>query len=497
MEMRTFNRVASALPLALALVACGGGGGGDDSGNGSDGGGSGSPQSPAWSERIEPFEPKAAPVLKTAQLVSDPTGAVASFAATRIVRLGGLPPAGAGLAATPTAVGVPRQIGQARAVPEAASAAATAPLLQWQPTARGTQVAALRFESEGARGVRLGVLVESLPQGAWLRFYGAAPADAVQLGAQELQAMAARNAGAGATDEVARTYWSPDFGAAQTTLEVEIPASASPAAVRLAVPRLSHLSLTAADADQGFTTKAAAAGSCLVDASCQPDYLEQGRSVARMTFVDNGDAYFCTGTLLNDRASSGTPYFLSANHCITSQAVASTLVTDWLYRSTSCGGTSVDPASRRLTGGATLLHASASTDTAFMRLNDAVPAGVVYAGSYYGGVPVNTALASLLHTRGELQTISLGTLIGYENCSDTSCQATGGTDGNYMKLSWQLGSAEQGSSGAGVFVAIGARRYLAGQLHGGTASCDRPDGADYFGRFDRSYRAALRQWLSP
>ena len=46
-----------ALPVAALLAACGGGGGTDV-----DGGGGGGPglAIPTWSQRIEPFEPKAA-----------------------------------------------------------------------------------------------------------------------------------------------------------------------------------------------------------------------------------------------------------------------------------------------------------------------------------------------------------------------------------------------------------------------------------------------------
>lgn len=490
--------IVPALPLALILTACGGG-----SGDGNSDGGSADPATPAWNERIEPFEPKAALAAKATAALPAQAGAVADPAATPVIALGSLPQSIAKAAAEPAA-GAPRQIGSARALTATASVAATAALLQWQPTARGTQVAALRFGAQGAHGLRLGVLVQALPPGAVLRFYGATPDDAVEVGAQELQAVAARNAGAGAADQLARTYWGPDSGADQATLEVEIPAAAAPAAVRLAVPQLSHFTLSAAEAEAAAgasiskAAKADAAGSCLVDVSCHPEYREQGRSVARMTFVaTDGSAYYCTGTLLNDMASSGTPYFLSARHCIPSQVVASTLETEWLYRSQSCDSAVADPAHRRLTGGATLLYASASTDTAFMRLNAATPAGVVYAGSYYGGVPVGQALAGLHHPWGGLQKISLGSLLRYSNCNDASCSASAGNEGNFLSVDWQQGSAEQGGSGSGVFVTIGERRYLAGQLYGGTASCANPDGVDFYGRFDRSYRAALKTWLNP
>ena len=98
-----------------------------------------------------------------------------------------------------------------------------------------------------------------------------------------------------------------------------------------------------------------------------------------MSFVDtDGYSYLCTGTLLNDMASSGTPYFLSAQHCISQQTVASTLQTYWFYRSTSCNSSVLNAGNVTLTGGATLLYSSVNTDTSFMRLSNTPPAGATY-----------------------------------------------------------------------------------------------------------------------
>ena len=157
-----------ALPVAALLAACGGGGGTDV-----DGGGGGGPglAIPTWSQRIEPFEPKAAALKGVAQ-GSTSSRAMAQAGATRVIALAPLQRATPERAAAAGSAAVPRQIGTARAVAETADAAATAALLQWRPTARGTQVAALRFESPLARGVRLGVLVQALPPGAVLRFHG-------------------------------------------------------------------------------------------------------------------------------------------------------------------------------------------------------------------------------------------------------------------------------------------------------------------------------------
>ncbi|MGD9772715.1 trypsin-like serine peptidase [Diaphorobacter sp.] len=484
-----------ALAMALALTACGGGS--DDGGSNGGNNGGGVPVTPVWGDRIEPYDPSAGLFKRAAQADGAASKAQARAAAARTVALGAL---GAQQVPTKAATGpgVPIQIGQARGVAATASAAATAALLNWQPTAHGTQVAALRFVADGARGVRLGVQVRALPDGAVLRFYAAPGGEVVQVDAQALRALAERNALAGATDAAARTYWSPDFGGPQTTLEVEIPAGAQRSAVDLAVPRLSHFTMTADEAETALVPKIGEAGGCNVDVMCRPEYIDQSRSVARMNFVsDDGGTFICNGTMLNDAASSGTPYFLSASHCIATQQEASSLVTEWFYRATSCRSLQTNPGATRLTGGATLLYTSAGTDVAFMRLNDRAPAGIVYAGSYFGGVATGAALAGVHNPQGDLQKVSLGTMQRYSLCDNGSCFSSNADEGNFLTLNWQEGTTEMGSSGSAVFITIGDRRYVVGQLFGGTASCTARDGVDYYGRFDTSYRAALQRWLNP
>ena len=132
-----------------------------------------------------------------------------------------------------------------------------------------------------------------------------------------------------------------------------------------------------------------------------------------------------------------------------------------------------------------------------MQLNSQAPAGIVYAGSYFGGVGVGTALAGVHHPQGDLQKVSLGSVQRYSTCVDNSCRSSNADDGTFLTLGWQEGTTEGGSSGSAAFVTFGERRYVVGQLLGGTASCAARDGVDYYGRFDTSYRTALRRWLNP
>lgn len=481
--------------VALLLAACGGG-----SGSAPESAPAAVPDMPA-ADRIEPFDPSLVRTLKaaTAAVAAPPAAARAPQAKT--VRLG---PLAAPLlqslqkAAMPNpAKGMRQQIGLAREVAATATAPGLRGQLQWSPTERGTQHAAIRFEAQGALGVRLGLLVRALPPGSTLRFYAQAGAAVVEVSGDEVLRTLARNLQAGDTGDAARTYWSPDFGGADTTLELELPAHADLAQLDIAVPTLSHFFVPPESAAQPGLSAVGAAGSCNVDLSCRPDVSSESRSVARMLFVENGRTFLCTGTLLNDAQSSATPYFLSANHCISTQSVASSLTTDWFFRSSACNSGEVYAGAQRLNGGATLLYAQAATDTAFMRLNAAPPAGIVFAGSYFGAVAQGAGLAGIHHPQGDLQKFSEGSVTQFDNCTLQSCLASTPQEGRFLNVGWRLGTVESGSSGSGLFLPIGSKRYVVGQLMGSAASCQNPGGANYYGRFDLAFQAALRNWLKP
>ena len=488
---RTVQWTGAVVWAALGLVACGGGGGGTPA------------AAPAAvlvpaADRIEPFDPALGSSGKS--LAAAPLAHLPALAAAS-VRLGPLPASALPLpkkVAPALGKGVRQPIGVARAVDATASAAALRAQLQWQATAHGTQRAALRFEAEGARGVRLGLRVRDLPAGAVLRFYGPASAQTFEVSGDEVLRTLARHQQAGEQGEAARTYWSPDFGGAETTLELELPANADLRRLDMAVPTLSHFFVSPEQLDNASVAKVGEAGSCNIDVTCRPEYGAESRSVARMVFVEgDGISYLCTGTLLNDARSSATPYLLTAQHCISTQAAASSLSTEWFYRASACNSGQPYAGAVRLHGGAALLYAEAATDTAFLRLNAPPPAGIVFAGSYFGAVNQGASVASIHHPGGDLQKFNEGAVRRFENCTLNACTASTPQDGRFLTVGWNTGTSEAGSSGAGLFLPIGSRRYIAGQLLGGAASCQNPAGDDRYGRFDLAFHTALKTWLKP
>ncbi|ODS79761.1 MAG: peptidase S1 [Acidovorax sp. SCN 65-28] len=396
----------------------------------------------------------------------------------------------------------PRLVGQGRDVEATKSLSAMEALWKWSKTPAGGLVAAVSFNAEGAYGLRLGVLVQQLPGSAVVRVYTqAAPGKVFEISGQEILQLIERNQAAGDRSDAARTWWTPDTGGSEATLEVELPPGLAANTLQISVPQLSHVFVNLAlptereyNAQVLSAKQIGDADTCNLDATCYNDGASERNAVARMLFIKGAKYYACTGTLLNDGSSSGKPYFLSANHCISDQTVASTLQTDWFFRSSSCNSGALQSSSIKKVGGAKLLYASADSDTSFLLLNDTPPAGAVFAGWDASTVAAGVSIIGLHHPSGDLLKLSYGTVVGQSACatiSDTQFSCLG-TSGNYYRVNWSQGTTEGGSSGSALF----RNGKVVGTLYGGSAVCTNRSTSDYYGRFDIAYNAALKNWLA-
>ena len=493
---------ASAAMLALALAGCGGGNPGGNSGGSTPPAPTPTPTPTAG--RIEPLD--TAKLQSSAQVKSEPV-AVSRLPKEAAVPRIALGPLASAKKAAQQNTGAPLQIGQGRQVQATASAADLAGQLRWNTLADGTQVAALAFSSEGAQAMRLGVLARRVPAGAVLRFYGENGANMVEKTAAELDELRQLNEAGGVAGDDARMVWGPVTTGSVSVLEVQLPAGADASQLQLAVPRLSHLAQTVWQAVKS-TSEIGAAGSCHLDVMCNADLQAESRSVAKMVFtLASGDSTYCTGTLMNDAKGSLTPYFLTANHCMSTQAAASTIVTYWYFRAASCGSSpDYDPAAAYLDGGATLLFTDKTSDGTLLKLNKNIPAsaGLVYAGSYYGAVQAQgTSVAGVHHPEGDLQKYSLGSVTGYATCTVNleayriDCPLGTASSSAAYRIVFTKGIVEGGSSGSGIFVKQGDTRYLVGTLTGGGSSCKTPNGDEFYGRFDYMYNRGMKAYLNP
>ena len=390
---------------------------------------------------------------------------------------------------------VPLAIGFARALP-VASRAASLRDIAWT-TVGDRRVARIEVASPGAAAVRVALaLPPSAPAGMMLRFQGsAARADVFTASAREIAEEAAAHG----------EFWTPALAGDVAVIELSLPAAAQVDGVVLRMPRLSHAvidgaSLLSPAAPLARQSGVGASGACNIDVACvaaaNPAVDELAKSVARMTFVSDGRTYLCTGTLLNDSVQSGTPYFLTANHCINSQAAARTINTYWFYAASACNANAT-PLFVRLSGGATLLARSQDNDWSMVRLLDTPPAGIRFAAWRAAPLAVGTSVISLHHPEGDLIKYSRGVVTG-ERLLDEDDFPNSSVNGLFTEIVWSQGVTEPGSSGGAIATLApgGAYYEVRGGLATGASYCSFPTSPDYYSHFEFAY-PQVREYLTP
>ena len=224
-------------------------------------------------------------------------------------------------------------------------------------------------------------------------------------------------------------------------------------------------------------------GDCNINVNCPEGatWQTEKRSVA-LILAGGG---ICTGALINNTSNDGTPYFLTANHCLGNPQ-------NWVYRfnfeSANCNGNN-GPTNQSVSGGS-LLVSSAQSDFALLELSQTPPASydVQYAGwDASGATPVNTV--GIHHPSGDVKKIC------FDDDSPTQ-QNQGGAAVWYISA-WEEGVTEGGSSGSPLF---DQNHRIIGQLYGGFAACAgavNNGQADWYGRLGTSWGLGLQAYLDP
>ena len=207
---------------------------------------------------------------------------------------------------------------------------------------------------------------------------------------------------------------------------------------------------------------------CQIDASCDGDI--QKNAVGRIIFNDNG-TFLCTGTLLNDVAQDHIPYFLTANHCVPTQAVAQTVEVYWFYQTTGCNS-GVLRNWVHSPPGATLLATQSSNDFALLRLLNNAPAGALFSGWTTGVQSTGSGVFGLHHPGGSIPP-TIGSFLRKASGTITSTNADCLDSGlqNGYRVGWTFGTSEPGSSGSGLWNSNG---YLVGVDSCGSGTCNTP-----------------------
>ena len=249
------------------------------------------------------------------------------------------------------------------------------------------------------------------------------------------------------------------------------------------------------------------AQSCQVNINCSPEgdnWQVQKRGVARISFREGSSWYLCSGTLINNTANDGTPYFLTAYHCGGDASAADRNVWQFYfnYERPGCPNTGTPP--NNVITGCTYKAGGdiyGGSDFQLLLLNSSPSLSW---NPYYNGWSRSTTASpsgvSIHHPSGDAKKIS----------TYTQTLGTGTWSGGMSSAHWTVrwaqtangwGVTEGGSSGSPIF---DNNKRIVGTLTGGSSTCNNPTYQDYYGKFSKHWDAngttndkKLQPWLDP
>lgn len=378
--------------------------------------------------------------------------------------------------------GQPIRIGVPRFAPKLGSDVAISERPEWIQRADGSWSITLEVTSVGAKAVRASVALQTFPGGTSVVFFdGAGERLSTTTPAQPTERVG--NGLKTATGGSGQLIWSPTSAGATVFADVRLPVGATPGDIQFALGPISHLFVSPFDRDAMMSLEKSS-GECNLDVVCYEDYEQLRTAVSRMVYVKNGSSFLCTGQLLSNGSGNAERYYLSANHCISSQVVADTLETWWNFESSSCDADTTSSAQERVVGGADLVTTDAATDSTLLRLRGTLDFPTFYMG-WTTDVPA-TDIFGIHHPAGDLKKISFGEVQGYtkRDVGTSDLLDSSDPDANFIATVWNEGTTEGGSSGSAL---LDQEERVVGVLFRGTASCSEPEGLDEYGRFDRAF----------
>lgn len=336
--------------------------------------------------------------------------------------------------------------------------------------------------SAGAYGVRVHFTDVSLPRGSALYVYN--------------EAGAAYGPYTGRGPNGSGEFWSHMVPGDTAFVQLRQPAGAPPASFRIG--ELGHVDRALIGASPQAGTLCSFNAECVESAACTSSaaVADAEDGVASILFASGRFLFLCSGGLLTDTDTATTiPYFLTANHCISSSSEASSMEAFFFFTATQCGGGCYDPDGVvPSTLGASILATNSTSDYTLMQLAEPSPAGAVHIGWNATAVANSngTPLYRISHPQGAPQGYS-------EHVVDTS-RPTCSTwpRGNWIYSSDVLGATEGGSSGSPVVNAAG---QVVGQLSGACGfnvneTCDSESNATVDGAL-AAYFGSVDQFLDP
>jgi PKD repeat protein len=254
------------------------------------------------------------------------------------------------------------------------------------------------------------------------------------------------------------------------------------------------------------------AGSCEVNINCPEGlpFADQKQGVVRIFVRAGANAYWCSGSLVNNTRRDFKPYILSASHCQEGATLSD--FNKWVfyfnYEAVGCSKPLVEPSSKTMSG-ASLMSASGSTssgqsDFLLLQLNQPIP--LDYNAWYFGWsreTTSNIGAIGIHHPSGDIKKIS------FVLNAPVAVNVFGGSpnvNGTHWQVNWRstvsgFGVTEAGSSGSPL---INVEGNIIGTLSGGGSDCAHTSAMDYYGKVSAHWTfngttasAQLGPWLDP
>ncbi len=342
----------------------------------------------------------------------------------------------------------------------------------WDAPAPGLRRWRFSVQRAGALTQNLGFTRYNMPRGGELRL--------LDQGGQQIASFTDKD------NKAHGELWTPIVQGERVSVEVTVPS---------ALESYLDLSLTKVNSGfRGFVPTFERSGSCNKDVVCSEGDGWRNE-IASVAVISLGGNRMCTGTLLNDTAGSGRPFFLTANHCRVNASNAASLVVYWNYQTSSCGG-APDGQLGQFNTGSIFRAARAASDFTLVELDDAPDPAFEVFWSGWDARPITPSKAVAIHHPNTDEK-----RISFENdplSVTTYLQEAVPGDGTHLRITdWDVGTTEPGSSGSGLW---NEEHRLVGQLHGGYAACGN-DTSDWYGWFSQSFGAGstpaerAKDWL--
>lgn len=236
--------------------------------------------------------------------------------------------------------------------------------------------------------------------------------------------------------------------------------------------------------------------SCHPNLICYPENIQPGSGVVAL--IINGTIY-CTGSLVNNSSEDGTPYILTATHCLNFDysesflrnrqynVVAGNIVAFFNYNSPVCSPDIRGPLQMSMASADSVLI-SERHDISLLKLKQAPPKEYqpYYLGWNAGNDSGSSSLApfhGIHHPNGGIKKVAIEeSSLAVGTFSDPTSKYNMEPNSFWVVREWETAATEAGSSGSPL---LDRQKRIVGTLTGGESFCSSTRGPDIYASLNK------------